>query len=183
MKMSKNSLWWESDSRKIDNKDVPWSYPTLNNDNLAPLYTVPLWELWDPGRRLKLRCSPRTRRAVLRRHCQTGPFTPASFRVVGLSWMIRGRWVAKRFAARSCNIIKGTRILFYYFILFILFYFILFYFFFKKILFIYSWETHTHTQRQRHRQREKQGPCRAPHVGLDPGSLGSHPGPKAALNH
>ena len=45
--------------------------------------------------------------------------------------------------------------------------------------------THTHThrekerERQRHRQREKQAPCREPDVGLDPGSLGSHPGPQA----
>ena len=38
----------------------------------------------------------------------------------------------------------------------------------------------THTQRQRHRQREKQAPYREGlHVGLDPGTLGSHPGPKA----
>ena len=33
--------------------------------------------------------------------------------------------------------------------------------------------------RQRHRQREKQAPCREPYVGLDPGSPGSRPGPKA----
>ena len=38
------------------------------------------------------------------------------------------------------------------------------------------------TERQRHRQREKQAPFREPDAGLDPGSLGSHPGPKAALN-
>ena len=37
-------------------------------------------------------------------------------------------------------------------------------------------------ERQRHRQREKQAPCRESDVGLDPGSLGSHPGLKAALN-
>ena len=34
-------------------------------------------------------------------------------------------------------------------------------------------------ERQRHRQREKQAPCREPDVGLDPGTAGSHPGPKA----
>ena len=34
-------------------------------------------------------------------------------------------------------------------------------------------------ERQRHRQREKQAPCRQPDMGLDPGSQGSHPGPKA----
>ena len=38
---------------------------------------------------------------------------------------------------------------------------------------------HTHTQMQRHRQREKQAPCRDPNVGLDPGTPGSRPGPKA----
>ena len=41
-------------------------------------------------------------------------------------------------------------------------------------------------ERQRHRQREKQAPCREPDVGLvglDPWSPGSHPGPKAVLNH
>ena len=43
-------------------------------------------------------------------------------------------------------------------------------------LFIY--ERHTR-ERQRHRQREKQTPCREPDVGLDPGTLGSSPGPKA----
>ena len=35
---------------------------------------------------------------------------------------------------------------------------------FKKILFIYSWETHR--ERQRHRQREKQAPFREPDVRL-----------------
>ena len=35
------------------------------------------------------------------------------------------------------------------------------------------------TERQRHRQREKQAPCREPDTGLDPGTPGSHPGPKA----
>ena len=38
-------------------------------------------------------------------------------------------------------------------------------------------------QRHTHRQREKQVPFREPDVGLDPGSPGSHPGLKAALNH
>ena len=37
----------------------------------------------------------------------------------------------------------------------------------------------TQRERQRHRQREKQAPCREPHVGLGPGTPGSHPGPKA----
>ena len=38
------------------------------------------------------------------------------------------------------------------------------------------------TERERERQREKQAPCREPYVGLDPGSPGSAPGLKAALN-
>ena len=37
----------------------------------------------------------------------------------------------------------------------------------------------TERKRQRHRQREKQAPCRKPDVGLDPGTPGSHPEPKA----
>ena len=40
----------------------------------------------------------------------------------------------------------------------------------------------THRERQRHRQREKQAPCREPDVGLDPGTPGSHPRLKVALN-
>ena len=34
-------------------------------------------------------------------------------------------------------------------------------------------------ERQRPRQKEKQAPCREPNVGLDPGTLGSCPEPKA----
>ena len=34
-------------------------------------------------------------------------------------------------------------------------------------------------ERQRHRWRKKQALCREPDVGLDPGTPGSHPGPKA----
>ena len=37
----------------------------------------------------------------------------------------------------------------------------------------------THRERQKHRQREKQPPCREPDVGLDAGTPGSHPEPKA----
>ena len=45
----------------------------------------------------------------------------------------------------------------------------------------------THTQRERlaekrERQKEKQAPCRKPDVGLDPGTMGSHPEPKAEVN-
>ena len=39
--------------------------------------------------------------------------------------------------------------------------------------------THREREGQRHRQREKQAPCREPNVGLDSGSPGSCPGPKA----
>ena len=38
----------------------------------------------------------------------------------------------------------------------------------------------TQRERGRHRQREKQAPCREPDVGLEPGTPGSHPEPKAA---
>ena len=38
------------------------------------------------------------------------------------------------------------------------------------------------TERERVRQGEKQAPCREPHVGLDLGTPGSHPGLKAVLN-
>ena len=44
----------------------------------------------------------------------------------------------------------------------------------------------THRERQKLRQREKQAPCREPEAGLDPGTPGSRPGPKAGakpLNH
>ena len=54
-------------------------------------------------------------------------------------------------------------------------------FFLRFYVFIH--EKHTHTEKHRHRQREKQAPCREPDVGLDPGSPGSRPGLKAALNH
>ena len=54
-------------------------------------------------------------------------------------------------------------------------------FFFLR-LFIYLFMRDTHTERQRHRQREKQAPWREPDVGLDPGTPGSCPGPKAGTN-
>ena len=37
----------------------------------------------------------------------------------------------------------------------------------------------TERERQRHKQRVKQAPCRKPDVGLDPGTPGSCPEPKA----
>ena len=46
---------------------------------------------------------------------------------------------------------------------------------FLKILFIHE----RHRERQRHRQREKRGPHKEPNVGLDPGTPGSCPEPKA----
>ena len=41
----------------------------------------------------------------------------------------------------------------------------------------------TEKARGRDTGREKQAPCREPDMGLDPGSLGSGPGLKEALNH
>ena len=38
---------------------------------------------------------------------------------------------------------------------------------------------HTEQQRQKHRQRERQAPLREADVGLDPGTPGLCPGPKA----
>ena len=55
--------------------------------------------------------------------------------------------------------------------------------FFFKDLFIYDRqrerERERERERQRHRRREKQAPCGEPEVGLDPGTPGSRPGPKA----
>ena len=56
-------------------------------------------------------------------------------------------------------------------------------FLFFIVLKIYLFIHERHRERQRHGQREKQVPCREPDVGLDPGSPGSRPGLKAALNH
>ena len=56
-------------------------------------------------------------------------------------------------------------------------------FFLKKRFYLFIHERHKEKERQRHRQREKQAPCREPDRGLDPGSPGSGPGLKAALNH
>ena len=50
-----------------------------------------------------------------------------------------------------------------------------FFFFLSFYLFIHE----RHRERQRHREREKQAPHWEPNVGLDPGSPGSCPGPKA----
>ena len=50
-----------------------------------------------------------------------------------------------------------------------------FFLFLRFYLFIHE----RHTGRQTHREREKQAPSREPDVGLDPGSPGSRPGPKA----
>ena len=40
-------------------------------------------------------------------------------------------------------------------------------------------DTQRDRERERDKQREKQAPCREPDVGLNPGSSGSGPGPKA----
>ena len=50
---------------------------------------------------------------------------------------------------------------------------------FFKDFYLFIHERHTQRERQRHRQRKKQAPCREPDVGLDPGTPGSHPGPKS----
>ena len=51
--------------------------------------------------------------------------------------------------------------------------------FLKKRLYLSIHERHRERERQRHRQREKQAPWRELDVGLDPGTLGSRPPPKA----
>ena len=40
-------------------------------------------------------------------------------------------------------------------------------------------ERHREKEKKRHRQREKQAPCREPDAGLDPGTPGLRPRPKA----
>ena len=57
-----------------------------------------------------------------------------------------------------------------------------FFFIFLCFKRFYSLIRDTETERQKHRQREKQASCREPDMGLDPGTPGSRPGPKAALN-
>ena len=56
------------------------------------------------------------------------------------------------------------------------------YIFFKDFIYLFMRDTEGERERRRHRQREKQAPCREPDVGLDPGSPGSCPELKAALN-
>ena len=50
--------------------------------------------------------------------------------------------------------------------------------FLKKDL-MYFFTREREKERQRHGQREKPAPCKEPNAGLDPGTLGSHPEPKA----
>ena len=50
----------------------------------------------------------------------------------------------------------------------------------KKRFYLFIHERHR--EGQRHRQKEKQASCREPDMGLNPGSPGSGPGLKAALN-
>ena len=54
-------------------------------------------------------------------------------------------------------------------------------FFFLRFIYLFmiDVEREKERERQRHRRREKQAPCREPDMGLDPGTLGSRPGPKA----
>ena len=60
--------------------------------------------------------------------------------------------------------------------------FLLFYLFFIYLFIETERERERERERQRHRQREKQAPYKEPDVGLNPGSPGSQPGPKVALN-
>ena len=57
--------------------------------------------------------------------------------------------------------------------------FIFYFYLFILKDFIYLFMRDTERERQRYRQREKQAPHGEPHVGLDPGTSGSHPEPKA----
>ena len=78
--------------------------------------------------------------------------------VVGIVKCHIGTWVAilvQKYLGRCCNVVSGR-------------------------LFFFIHERHIQRERQRHRQREKQAPCRD--MGLDPGSPGSCPGLKVALN-
>ena len=50
---------------------------------------------------------------------------------------------------------------------------------FKKRFYLFIHERHTERGRDRGRGREKQAPCREPDTGLDPGTPGSRPEPKA----
>ena len=60
--------------------------------------------------------------------------------------------------------------------IYIYYIFIIYYYIFEDFyIFIHE----TQRERQRHRQREKQAPCRESDAGLDPGTPGSCPGPKA----
>ena len=55
-----------------------------------------------------------------------------------------------------------------------------FFFIFKYSFYLFIRDRHRERERQRYRQREKQAPCRKPDVGLDPGTPGLHPRPKAS---
>ena len=57
-------------------------------------------------------------------------------------------------------------------------FFFFFFFFFKIYLYLFMIDMEGG---QRHRQREKQATCREPNMGLDPGTPGSGPGPKAGV--
>ena len=57
-----------------------------------------------------------------------------------------------------------------------------FFFFFKDFIYLFMRDTQRDRKAERHRQREKKAPCREPDVGLDPGSSGSCPELKVALN-
>ena len=56
---------------------------------------------------------------------------------------------------------------------------ILFFYFFFKRFYLFIPERPTEREAKTQAEREKQAPCREPNVGLDPGTSGSCPGPKA----
>ena len=103
-----------------------------------------------------IRCwAPKFRHLKHVRYCHKG------LTILALTWEYK--WVHEELLKWYLLISKNTHSYFFLNI------------FFLKILFIYSWEI----ERQRHRQREKQASCREPDVGLDPGTPGSWPEPKA----
>ena len=55
-------------------------------------------------------------------------------------------------------------------------------FFLKRSIYLFIHDRQRERERQKHRRREKQAPCGEPDAELDPGTPGSHPGPKEALN-
>ena len=57
------------------------------------------------------------------------------------------------------------------------------YLFIKDCIYLFLRIHREEREKQRHMQRKKQAPCKEPDMGLDSGSPGSGPGPKAVLNY